>query len=258
MKDSRPAIAVKRFDDDIAMAFAKGADLARIAGDQRWRGQFGKIQHQKLFRAVADPERIVDDESLGMNAIQKMRIGDIGHIKGGVLAQPDHVEFRQIDLGPIAKGDVISRLSAQRHRTSKCQHPPLGIAEPVGGVLEQPVPPRLGLKPKAECAVTIDRDLLDRVHLEGNVKTHRICSSLFQAEFSPAGTGFARPGISSGQRHSRQSRRDRTGQPAPRQSAWQSKGHPAGGRRIPAPRCRYARSGAPRSARPPMHAGPIS
>ena len=109
-----------------------------------------------------------------MHPVQKMRGGDIAHVEGRILAQPDHVEVRQVHLGPVAEGDVAAFLAAQGDGAAARDHPAFVIAQLIDRVLEQAMAPRLGLQPDAERAVGVDRDILDRVHLQGDIQAHPV------------------------------------------------------------------------------------
>ena len=158
-------------------------DLRRILGDQRLGHQVGELGDEDLLRAVAHPEGIIHHQSAGMVHFQQMRRGDIAHVKGRVLPQPDHIEFGQIDIGPIAECHMIARLAAQGDGTAARDDAPFDIAQLVGRILKQAISARLGFKAQAERAVPIDRNMLDRVHLKGDVKAHDPNPGLFQTGF---------------------------------------------------------------------------
>ncbi|MPL89853.1 hypothetical protein SDC9_35895 [bioreactor metagenome] len=166
------AVAVKRLQDDIAMARLEVADRGKVARDQRRRRQIREVQHQKLLGRVAHPERVVDDQRRGVDPLEDMGGGDIAHVEGRILTQPDHVEARQIDLGLGAKGEVVPLLAPHGQRPAAGKHPALAVDQLVGRVIEQFMPPRLRLFGQPEGAVSVDVDRADRVHLDRNFQGH--------------------------------------------------------------------------------------
>ena len=67
-----------------------------VARDQRRRHQLGELGDEELFRRVAHMRRVVDDQRLGVDALEQMRRGDVGHVEGRVLAQQHHVEAGEV------------------------------------------------------------------------------------------------------------------------------------------------------------------
>ena len=86
------AVAVQRLHHHGAVLGAKRIDLVEIARDQRRRHQIREIHHEQFFRRVAHAGRIVDDQRLGMDALEEMRAGDVGEIERRILPQQHHVE----------------------------------------------------------------------------------------------------------------------------------------------------------------------
>ena len=150
----------------------EGANRGQIAGDGGGWGQIRKAQDQKLFRAVAHPERVIHDERFGVDHLKKVRRGDITHVKGRILPQPDHVKLAQIHLGLGAIGDVVALLTPQLNRETPRHDAAFDEGQLVRGVEKQRMPARLRLKPDAECRVAVDVDRSDRIHLQGYFETH--------------------------------------------------------------------------------------
>ena len=95
-EDAGAAVAVERLDDDVAVLLAERADLVRVARDQRRRHQLGELGDEEFFRRVPHMRRVVHHQRLGMDALEEMRRGDVGHVEGRVLAQQHHVEAGQV------------------------------------------------------------------------------------------------------------------------------------------------------------------
>ena len=67
-----------------------------VRGDQGRRHQIAGIGDEQFFRRVAHMARIVDHQRLGMDALQDMRGGDVGHVEGRVLAHQHDIGVRQV------------------------------------------------------------------------------------------------------------------------------------------------------------------
>ena len=148
------AIAVERLQDDIAMPGLERLQRCKIAGDRGRRGQAGKAQDQQLLGRVAHPERIVHHQRAGWIMLQQMRRGDVAHVEGRVLPQPDHVPVGQIHLGLGAQGEVVALHPPHRQRPAPRGDAAFLEGEPVGRVVEQ-------LWPRA-CASSAMRKVLNR------------------------------------------------------------------------------------------------
>ena len=85
-------VAVERLHHDVVVFVAERFDLGKVAREHRRRHQFGVIQHEHFFRRVADFRRIVDDQRLGVDALKKMRRGDVIEIERRVLPHQHGVE----------------------------------------------------------------------------------------------------------------------------------------------------------------------
>ena len=189
-----PAIAVQRLQDDVAMPCLEGADRRQIAGDHRWRGQLRIVENQQLFRRIAHPERIVHHQRAGMDALQDMGCGDIAHVKGRILAQPDDIKGRKVHLDLVAIGHMVSLLAAQFDWKSARGHAALVEGQLVRRVEEKRMPARLRLKRDAERAVPVDVDRPDRVHLQCNFQAHAVLR-----DDAPTWRSAARVAIARGQ-----------------------------------------------------------
>ena len=90
------AVAVQRLDDDVLVLGAEALHVVGVARDQRRRHQVEEIEHEHLLGRVAHVGRIVDHQRLGMDALEQVRGGDVGHVERRVLAQQDHVQLAEI------------------------------------------------------------------------------------------------------------------------------------------------------------------
>ncbi len=108
-----------------------------------------------------------------MQHVQQVRRGDVAHVEGRVLAQPDHVELGQIDARPRRRGRqwspvtrrtvsgqprAVTRPSLRRRACRACSRTAC-VPAPA------PLPP-------GGSAVGVDVDRPDRVHLEGDLQRH--------------------------------------------------------------------------------------
>ncbi len=106
------AMAVKRLHHDVMVLGPERLDLGEVARDQGRRHQIGKFGDQNFLGRVTDVARIVDHQSLGVDALKHMRGGNIGHVERRVLAQQDDVEIGK--RGPLgfAQGEMVAGLIA--------------------------------------------------------------------------------------------------------------------------------------------------
>ena len=72
-------------------------DLRAVGRDQRRRHQILELRDEEFFRRVAHMRRIVHDQGLGMDALQDMRGGDVGHVERRVLPHQHDIGLRQIE-----------------------------------------------------------------------------------------------------------------------------------------------------------------
>ena len=90
------------------MLGAERLDRRPVAGDEGRRHQLGEIHHEQLFRRVAHAARIVDDERLRVDALEKMRRRDVGEIERRVLPQQHDVDRREIDELGLAEPRMVA------------------------------------------------------------------------------------------------------------------------------------------------------
>ena len=167
-KNTRAAISVKRLKNDIAVARLEFAKRIQIPGNHGWRREVGELKNQQFLGIVPDPERIVHDKRFRMDQIKQMAGGDVAHVEGRILPQPDHVDLGQINGRFGLQMDVIPLYPLNGHTVTPRRQLALIIGQLVGRVIEQLVTPCLRLFRKAKAAVGVDIHAFDRVHLEGN------------------------------------------------------------------------------------------
>ena len=174
MENAGAAIAVKRLNDDVAMLTAEVGDLERILGDQRFRHQIRKFGDENLFRAVAHPCRIVDHQRLRMDALQDVGRRDVVHVERRVLAQQDHVHFRQISAHRLAQLEMPPLLVRELHRFHPRHHLAVAEREPVRRVVEQLMATLLRFQRQCETRVAGDLHGGHMIHLDGDLQGHRL------------------------------------------------------------------------------------
>jgi hypothetical protein len=69
---------------------------------------------------------------------------------------------------------MAARLAPHLDRPAARRHPPVVERQPVGGVVEEPVPAGLRLLHDPEGRVGGDVDPLDRIHLDGDLQAHAL------------------------------------------------------------------------------------
>ena len=143
-----------------------GVQIARNRGG--W-GQVREIQHQQLFGKVADPERVVHHQRRFFQTVQKMGRGDVMHVKGRVLSQPDHVEFRQVHFAHLTQLGMIALHPLHGKVLPARSDAPLLIGQMIRRVEKQRMPPRLRLFGQPKTAVCVDIHVPDRVHLKSDL-----------------------------------------------------------------------------------------
>ena len=72
------AVSVERLHDDLAVLGTEGLDLVLVARDQGRRHQVGELEDEDLLRRVANLRWIVDDQRLGMDALEDVGRRDVG------------------------------------------------------------------------------------------------------------------------------------------------------------------------------------
>ena len=107
-----------------------------------------------------------------MDALEDVRGGDVVHVEGRVLAEQDHVHFRQVGAHRLAEREMVALLVAQLHRLDAREHLAVAQRQPVGRVVEQRVAAPLRLQRQREAGVAGDRDRRNMVHLHGDLERH--------------------------------------------------------------------------------------
>ena len=92
VEDADAAVAVKRLDDDVLPGLAELEDALAVRGDQGRRHEGGEIGDEQFLRRVPHMDGVVDHQGLGMDVLEEMGGGDVGHVEGRVLAHHHDVE----------------------------------------------------------------------------------------------------------------------------------------------------------------------
>ncbi len=162
------AVAVERLQDDVAHLLAERLHVLSRARDDGGRHQVEEVEHEDLLRRVAHLTRVVDDQRLGVNALEKMRRRDVGHVERRVLAQQHHVALRQI-LHARSRQLVVAALLVVDFECRAARQQLVTVqGEVLRRVVENVVPALLRLEQDGEGGIAADVDPLDRVHLDGN------------------------------------------------------------------------------------------
>ena len=188
MEDASATVAVKRLDDDVAHLFAEGADFGRIAGNERRRHQVRKLRDEDLFRRIAHPSRIVDDERLRVDALQHVGRRDIGHVEWRVLTEQNDIHGRQVDALRRTEGEVVALGVAQLHRFGSGIDLAVTQRQSLGRIMEKPVAPRLRLQAHGESRIACDVDGRDMVHLDRDIPD--LCHVISLSMSGKSGNGF--------------------------------------------------------------------
>ncbi|MDT4857990.1 hypothetical protein FQZ97_924360 [compost metagenome] len=168
MEHAGTAIAVERLQDDITKLAAELQNLLRILGDQRFGHQVGEFGDEDLFRAVADPCRIVHHQRLWMNTLQKMRCGDVVHVERRVLTQQNHIHFRHVATHRLTQRVVITLDVADFHFFNASRNNAIAHGKAVRRVMIQLMAALLSFKRQSKSGVTRNIDRADMVHLDRN------------------------------------------------------------------------------------------
>ena len=92
VEDADAAVAVKRLDDDVLPGLTELEDPPAVRGDQGRRHEGGEFGDEQFLRRVPHMDGVVDHQGLGMDVLEKMGGGDVGHVEGRVLAHHHDVE----------------------------------------------------------------------------------------------------------------------------------------------------------------------
>ena len=76
--------------------------------------------------------RVVHHQRVGMDALEQMRRGDVGHVEGRVLAQEHHVEAGEVGKLCGAERKMVALQVAHVHRLDARLDAPVAHGEAVG------------------------------------------------------------------------------------------------------------------------------
>jgi len=153
---------------------AEIADLPPVAGDHGGRNEISELGDKKFFRCVANLRGIVDHQGLGMQPLQNMGGGDIGHVERRVLAHQHHIRRRQVVNELFAQGEMIAFHCAHIQRPDPRRHLVFAEGKIAGAVIEDAVATLLRFQQQGERGIAADVNFLDWVHLDRNGQCHLI------------------------------------------------------------------------------------
>ena len=124
--------------------------------------------------ALRTLRRIVDHQRLGMDALEQVRGGDVGHVERRVLAQQHHVEVGEVLGARVGQAVVRAGLVLDLQRRAARDQPAAEQREVGRRVVEELVAAPLRLEQQGEGGIAADVDAVDRVHLAGDVERHAV------------------------------------------------------------------------------------
>ena len=172
VKNAGAAVAVDGLEDDVAVFDPEFVDQARLRSDQGRRHEFAEMGDEKLLGRVADVEGIVDDQGLGVDVLQEVGGGDVGHVEGRILAHENHVHQRQVEFLHLPQAKVVAFLAADRQGAREGGETAAPEGQATGEVMVERVATVLGLERQGKGAVGVDVDRLDGIHLDGDGEAH--------------------------------------------------------------------------------------
>ena len=125
--------------------------------------------------------RIVDHQGLGMQPLQNMGGGDIGHVERRVLAHQHHIRRRQVVNKSLAQREMIAFDGAHVQRPHPRRHLVFAEGEIARPVIEQAMAALLRFQRQGESGIAADIDPLDRVHLDRDGQRHDMLSPCIQS-----------------------------------------------------------------------------
>ena len=149
----------------------RGAEIIKRLSVSRHKGrrqQPLKQYRKDFFRCIAHCSRIIDHQSVGVNALKKMGGGNIIHIKRRVLAHQHHIHRRQIGQFCRPQRKMRARLighfkSVQAGADFAVQHD-----QRIRRVIIKRMAARLRLQRQRKTGVADNVNIGNRVHLNGD------------------------------------------------------------------------------------------
>ncbi len=82
-----------------------------------------KLHDEDLFRRVAHRSRVVHHQRARVDALENVRVGDVGHVEGRILPQQHDVQFGQVRDIRLAEREVVAGFVAYRQRLDRGASP---------------------------------------------------------------------------------------------------------------------------------------
>ena len=172
VKHPGAAVAEQGLEDDVLVLAAEFENLRAVGGDNGGRQQPLEMGDEQLFRRVSHLHRIVDHQGIGVDVLEQMGCGDVGHVERRVLAHQHHVHGGEIDVFFRPEREVIAALAPHFEGAQPRVKPMLAEHQVLRQVVVDRVAPALRLQRQHEGAVGVDVDGLHGVHLDGDGETH--------------------------------------------------------------------------------------
>ena len=154
------------------MLHAEGRKLGSIPCDQRRRHELLVVQDEKFFRRIAHLRGIIHHQRLGMDMVQHVGGGDVAHVEGRILAHEHHVEVAEADALLLAKREIFRELVAHLDRMARGRENAACQRQGFRLVIEQRMAAELRLQHHRKGGIALDVDVLDGVHLDGDIERH--------------------------------------------------------------------------------------
>ena len=98
--------------------------------------------------------------------------GDVAHIEGRILAQPDHIHIRKVALNFLTKVNMFALHALQRYRPCLRHDAAFAIGQRIGCIYPNIMAARLRFLSQTETAVRFNVHGFDGVHLKGDFHTY--------------------------------------------------------------------------------------
>ena len=159
------AVAVERLQNDVTVLGAESMDVFEGARDERRRHQVEEVENPDFLRRIADVPRIIDDERLGVDALEQVRRGDVGHVERGILTEQDNVLGQEIH-GPRVRQPIVVADAVEHVEGRAAGEQTIAVkAQVLRRVVENLMPAVTRFEQDCERRIPADVDPVNRVHL---------------------------------------------------------------------------------------------